>query len=129
MDQLAHDFLRQNRLEDAERLYRKMLEQDRNNWVAHLGMARCYLKMYGFPKANPHFQELARLAPAEAAPAHLARAEYLSSQGDARGVARVWFLHAALAYRNKNQMDRCLAVCRRAVELGLKPLEADLENA
>lgn len=129
MDQLAQEHLRHQRFAEAEPLYRRLLEEDNSDWVAHLGMARCCLHLYGFPKANPHFQELARLAPLEAAPAYLARGEYSLQQGVPLAQAAVWFVQAALLHQKKGETEQFRAVCRRALELGLEPIEAQLEGA
>lgn len=119
---VADEHLRLGRLADAEPLYRRVLEFDNNSWEAHLGLGRCLLGLYGFAKANPHFQELVRLAPHEGGPAFLARGEYQARQGKPLQQVRPWFLHAAKSYLDKDLAQEYQLVCRRVMELGMEPI-------
>lgn len=116
--QIAEGLLAEGRVVDAIQIYRGILERDRDDWRGHLALGECYFKENRITDGLGHFQEVARLAPREAGPAYLARAELLLQQGEPENRAALWFRHAADCFLKKSEMERYEAVRQRMLELG-----------
>lgn len=121
LHEIAKVQTRQEKTDQAISIYSKIREHTPHDWRVHLGLGQLRFKKQQFREGLGHYQELARLAPKEAGPGFLDRAEWLFQKGDKAAI--VWFIHAADCFLKKGESERFNAVCQRVIELGLEPIE------